>query len=188
MQSPSLEQLERQKYENVWTLPAYRKGSPGECVVDEFIDWIEDGNVIDLGCGTGRASLKISKHNPVTMIDISENCLDKEVIDALSETLTFTQACLWDFEESQHDYGFCCDVMEHIPPEKVSDVITCIASVCKRVYFRIYLNPDSGHFVKEPLHLTVKPKEWWLEELKRYFHIDKMSYDRVSATYFARRK
>ena len=188
MQPPSLEQLERQKYENVWTLPAYRKGSPGECVVDEFIDWIEDGRVIDLGCGTGRASLRISKHNPVTMLDISHNCLDQDVINHLSDSLTFQIDCLWDFKEEPHEYGFCCDVMEHIPPEKVRDVIDCIADVCEKVYFRIYLNPDSGHFVKEPLHLTVQPKEWWHEELSRRFNIDEMSYDRVSATYFTRRK
>ena len=188
MQSPSLEQLERQKYENVWTLPAYRKGSPGECVVDEFISWIEGGSVIDLGCGTGRASLKISKHAPVTMFDISENCLDEDVKKVLSDNLVFKQGCLWDMKEPHHEYGFCCDVMEHIPTEKVRDVLGCIADTCSQVYFRIYLNPDSGAFVKEPLHLTVKPMDWWHKELRRHFHIDGMTHDRVSATYFVRTK
>ena len=63
--------------------------------------------------------------------------------------------------------GYCCDVMEHIPPEHVEAVLMRIFAHCDRVFFGISFNPD--HFgpalVGEPLHLTVRPYVWWRDLL-----------------------
>lgn len=165
-----LELAEKQKYDTVWRMKEYRMISPGELSVDNFLEWaVSAGTLVDLGCGPGRASLILSAHYKVTMLDISDRCLDKPVRNSLSDTLTFKQACLWDFTLPQQDYGYCCDVMEHIPEEKVDGVLDCIAACCDSVYFQIHLKEDCGKFIDEPLHLTIKPTSWWHRKiLERY--------------------
>ena len=165
-----LELAEKQKYDTVWRMKAYRMISPGELAVDNFLEWAEPtGTLVDLGSGPGRASLILSGSYKVTMIDISERSLDKAVRNSLNDNLVFKQACLWDFTLPQQDYGYCCDVMEHIPEEKVDAVLDCIAACCTSVYFQIHLKEDCGKFIDEPLHLTIKPTNWWHRKiLDRY--------------------
>ncbi|TFG49541.1 MAG: methyltransferase domain-containing protein, partial [Candidatus Brocadiia bacterium] len=131
-----LELAEKKKYDTVWRIREYRTISPGELAVDNFLEWAKpSGTLVDLGCGPGRASLRLSGNYKVTMLDISERCLDKPVRNSLNDNLTFKQACLWNFTLPQQDYGFCCDVMEHIPEEKVDEVLDCISACCDAVYF-----------------------------------------------------
>lgn len=186
MSACSLETVERDKYARVWSLPAYRRVSPGELSVDDFTGWASDGSVLDLGCGTGRAGLKLSRNHPVTMVDISPNCLDEDVRAQLNGNLRFERQCLWDLDVPPHDYGFCCDVMEHIPEEKVDAVLKRIAQTCRSTYFRIYLHPDNGKFIDEPLHLTVQNEDWWFERIYRHYDGIRMKGNRTVATYFAR--
>lgn len=162
----SLALIEKEKYEQVWDNPAYRKVSPGELVAKDFSDAIR-GSVIDFGCGTGRAALIISEKWPVTLLDHAENCLDDKVKEA---GLKVKQHCLWEPYDDLKDWGFCCDVLEHIPEEKVEAVLDTIANSCvEGAYLRIYLHKDNGKFSKEPLHLTVKPYGWWEEVLKSHW-------------------
>ena len=53
----------------------------------------------------------------------------------------FVNACLWDFC-LKADIGFCVDVMEHIPPEKVGDVLDRIKDAVGRVFFQINYGKD----------------------------------------------
>jgi SAM-dependent methyltransferase len=183
----TLREREEAKYNKVWASVGYRLISPGELVVFEFLDWAEPGKtVLDLGCGTGRAGFKISQTMPTTMVDISENCLDDSVRQRLADNLIFKQACLWELDEGHFDYGFCTDVMEHIPEEKVGRVIDSIADHCNQTYFRIYLHKDNGKFIDEPLHLTIQPKEWWIDQITRRYNDVQVNCNGTVATYFAK--
>jgi len=65
--------------------------------------------------------------------------------------------------DDHFDYGFCCDVMEHIPTEFTMLVLYRILSSCKTTWFQIALVPDNcGQLIGETLHLTVRPFTWWL--------------------------
>ena len=92
----------------------------------------------DWGCGTGRATLALQERGfAATGIDI--------VASALETPVPFIEACLWDLPETvpAFDYGLCCDVMEHLPPEHVAEVLRQIASRTKvAVYFQIALFED----------------------------------------------
>ena len=185
-----LELAEKTKYDTVWRMQEYRRISPGELAVDNFLTWaVSADTLVDLGCGPGRASLLLSDHYKVTMLDISDRCLDIQPRNSLSDNLTFKQACLWDFTLPQQDYGYCCDVMEHIPEEKVDAVFDCIAACCDSVYFQIHLKEDCGKFIDEPLHLTIKPTNWWHRKiLERYPETEAVekANGRV-ATFYARK-
>lgn len=168
---------EVQKYTAVWNRPEYRVSAPGEHFVSDFLRHAKPGNgdtVIDFGCGTGRAALRISEYAPVLMLDFAENCLDRSVRDALGERLTFRQYDLTQPMELTGTYGFCTDVMEHIPTDDVDTVLKNICTAVLRVYFNISTMQDNmGVLIGEPLHLTVKPMEWWKEKLESLgFRID----------------
>jgi SAM-dependent methyltransferase len=167
MTDSSLIDAERTKYERMWEFPEYRKNAPGERLVDDAIKKMamKSGTVIDFGCGTGRAAQAFAdKGFAVAAIDIAENCLDEGV-----DIPVFVQ-CLWEPIGLSGDYGFCTDVMEHIPPEKVDDVLENIACAVDRCYFQIATFKDGmGRLIGDTLHLTVKPAGWWKDRLESHF-------------------
>lgn len=176
-------QREREKYEKIWKLfPNYRSLSPAEDLAPYYLkvfqEEIEEGDVlIDFGCGTGRAAKTfLSAHLRVELIDHCANCLDEEIsllTHMMPDRCRFWQSCLWNLSSKipKGEWGFCCDVLEHIPPEKIDAALQSISQkISKGALFSIYLTEDQfGAAIGEPLHLTVQSKEWWLQRLKRYF-------------------
>lgn len=172
--SGGLEAREAAKYEAVWRHPRYRKYSPGAVAVEHFLDAIKPplcgGNgrtkIVDFGCGTGRATQRLKDMGyEVLGVDIAPNALDDGV------SIPLCLATLWDLPTSvSGEFGYCCDVMEHIPPEKVDDALASIVRAVPRAYFRISYHPDAfGRHIGGPLHLTVRPEEWWRETLARHW-------------------
>ena len=165
------EKIEKAKYEKAWGHDRYRAYSPGEAVVLNYVMKCNPahGKVIDFGAGTGRASLMLHKlHFDVTMIDIADNCLDDEVREAIGERLVVGN--LWELLDlPRAPEGFCTDVMEHIPTDKVDAVIENILGLCDRVFFQICLKEDHfGSEIDEHLHLTVRPFTWWRDKLGEF--------------------
>lgn len=166
---------EQEKYEKMWGHESYRHMSPGEGVAQVFLKQAKPkpgSQVIDFGTGTGRGALMLAILGgcKVNMLDFARNCLDGDVRDALT-----TQAHMLEFH--QHDltqkvpyaaeYGFCTDVMEHIPPHNVGVVLVNILRAAQHCFFQIACEPDRmGALIGEQLHLTVKPHSWWLNAFK----------------------
>lgn len=157
------EQLsEEEKYRKMWELPAYRDMSPGELCAAKFVDLVKPKptyRIIDYGCGTGRGSLKLREFTEceVVQVDFVDNSRDEAAQDFL-----FYKCDLTEKIPVLGDYGFCTDVMEHIPPENVDAVITNILDSSPLVFFQISTIPDNmGALIGQQLHLTVKPHEWW---------------------------
>lgn len=158
---------EQAKYERLWGAHAqYRQIAPGEQLADHFLSLakpLPHQVAYDFGCGTGRGAARIAKRCRVIGFDFADNCLDESVKGA--------------FEFRQHDltrpvdlpvadFGYCTDVLEHIPPEDVRDVLKNIVLAARRVYLNISTVQDAlGALIGETLHLTVKPMGWWREQL-----------------------
>jgi hypothetical protein len=167
----SLSQQEKEKYEKAWSHSDYRNYSPGENIAVRYVLDIEPEKkrIIDFGTGTGRGALVLHKLGfDVTMIDIADNCLDKEVEERIGNRLVIGN--LWDkLDLPKAEEGFCTDVMEHIPPEKVDYVIKNILSMTYRSFFHICLREDHfGQVLDEHLHLTVRPFTWWRDKLMEH--------------------
>lgn len=162
MQDVSTAIYEKNKYQKVWRNRNYRMTSPSEAEVETFLMYLKPKDtVVELGCGTGRASREIHKKGfDVQLFDIADNCLDKGI------SLPLTVGCLWIDDIPRADWGFCCDVMEHIPTDYVNKALYNIKKSLPNVYFRIHLCEDNGKFTDEPLHLTVGPVDWWVKKLK----------------------
>lgn len=102
----------------------------------------------------------------VTMVDISDNCLDEEVRKEIGDKLVI--ANLWEtpIPVKPAEYGFCADVMEHIPPEHVDDVISNIMDCCEQAFFLVCTKEDHfGQTIGKHLHLTVQPFSWWKDKM-----------------------
>ena len=161
----SLEQLEREKYERIWTHKDYRANSPGERLVPYFLDQIPGflskagESIVDLGCGTGRAGAALAREGFNVFLLDHVNAVDPVI------NLPLILANLWELEKiASFHWFYCCDVMEHIPPEKVDAVLDNIAGMTtKGGFFQIALFPDEWY--GETLHLTVESREWWTQKL-----------------------
>ena len=161
---------EAEKYAKVWADDRYRRISPGMMEAPRAaaaMSCMPGDTLNDYGCGTGRATKWWEEYESlyVTGIDHARNALETDVV--------FISACLWEMGwVPEADYGFCCDVMEHIPPEKVDAVLSNIADrTLKQTWFRIALKPDSMGplLLGTPLHLTIQPYEWWQAKLQEYW-------------------
>ena len=121
--------------------------------------------MIDFGCGTGRGAQALRDMGMnVRAVDFAPNCLDPEV------RVPFVQACLWDLPPMRAKWGYCTDVMEHIPTEKVIDVLQGIRDRVQGCYFSIATGEDDlGHIAGRKLHLTLMTAEQWAEVLGRYW-------------------
>jgi hypothetical protein len=155
---------ERDRYRVLWQSDSYREVSPGEFLVGDFEKFAKKpGPVIDFGCGTGRAALRLRESGySVICVDFADNCRDDEAL-----SLPFLE---WDLSKPcplRAPYGFCTDVMEHIPPNAIDAVIQNIVEAAVETFFQISTVPDSfGPLVGGPLHLTVRSHAWWKEKFK----------------------
>lgn len=171
-----LSESERLKYERMWSFDAYREFSPAEAFLDEFMKVAtppRGATINDYGCGSGRADVIMGIRGlRVTAIDFASNCLDDDVrqIFEIQKPLKFVEANLWDKPVWPHaSLGYCCDVMEHIPEEKIDDVLKNITSTSARTFFSIGLTKDNcGKLTGEKLHMTVKPFSWWEAKLSEH--------------------
>jgi hypothetical protein len=84
------------------------------------------------------------------------------------------------------DFGFCADVLEHVPPADVERVLWNIGTASKRLYLNVSTVPDvMGALIGEPLHLTVESPYWWHDTLERIgFRIDWSECDEQSASFW----
>lgn len=167
--APREELTEQEKYERVWQFGEYREVSPGELCVPRFLEVVQPfGKILDIGCGTGRASIALSEAgHSVTLLDFAGNCRDHE-----ATALSFVQHDVSDPFPIGADFGICCDMMEHIPTHQVSQVLRNIMDACKHgCFFQISTVPDElGSLIDHPLHLTVRPPWWWAERFDALGH------------------
>lgn len=167
---------EHEKYRRLWTQhPEYRQVAPGEGIAELFLKVARpksDSHIIDFGAGTGRGALNLALFGAliVHMIDFVAECLDEDVRAATISQPTridFTQHHLRKPIPIQAEYGFCTDVMEHIPPAEVEITLFNILKSAQHVFFQISCEDDvCGKLIGHPLHLSVHPFQWWKEKFE----------------------
>lgn len=175
---------EKTKYEIMWTMPEYREcGSPGEISAEDFIRIANPkpaDTVLDLGCGPGRGGQAVRRLSGcrIIYVDIAQNSAAPDpfvVLDMSKDELP------------KADFGYCCDVMEHIPPEQVESVIANICRAVPMAFFRISLLDDiKGVLIGHKLHLSVHSASWWLEVLKKFGEVVMMHDHEVMAYFYVK--
>ena len=161
---------EQEKYRQMWSQSEYSITSPGEQIAHRFVQLAQPkpGDVVaDLGCGTGRGgwAIKAMTGCSVLYVDFVDHCVH-------NANGSFVQADLTQPIPLSADISYCCDVMEHIPPEQVDAVLENVCNVAPRAFFQISLIPDDmGELIGQKLHLSVHEADWWLQKLEFYGRI-----------------
>ena len=163
-------ELEKAKYEKMWGFDAYRERSPGFRHVNQALSLFKEKDpkfgdtLIDLGCGTGRVSKFLQETGfEVTALDIAQNALTEF-------NGRFICSSLWEIPDDIEvfRFGFCADVMEHLPPEMVPDAIACVSKHVEIGYFQIAnFVCHEGDKIGEHLHLSVFPADWWEKQFRK---------------------
>ena len=166
----ALRAQEEAKYRAVWTtVPDYRCYSPGLNAAPEAFSACgmrKGESLLDLGCGTGRAGAWFHKQGMnVTLLDLCDKAPECQ--------LPFVVACLWEPSElPPFDWIFCCDVLEHLPPEKVGPALDVIAGLMEKGgYLQVFTAPDAGWGGIGDLHLTVRDASWWAAMIEQRMEI-----------------
>jgi 2-polyprenyl-3-methyl-5-hydroxy-6-metoxy-1,4-benzoquinol methylase len=129
------------------------------------------GEILDLGCGRGEF---LEAVHAARGIDQSEEC----VAICKSKGLAAERADLFDHLASLSDDSlggvFCSQVVEHIPPDRLPDLINLIAKKLKRGAMVAIETPDpaclaifASHFYIDPTHTRPVPApllRFYLEE------------------------
>jgi len=186
----SLELLDKEiaLYDQAWSLPEYSSNSPGEQNISFFLQNVLrvlnppddskfqfDQTVLDAGAGSGKGALALDGLGfKVKMCDIS----DAGLTDA-ARALPFEKANLWSSlhliargfshpNATRFDFVYCCDVLEHIPPQFTMLAIDHMLRVARYgVFLSVSLVPDNfGIWMGQALHQTVQPFTWWRDSLR----------------------
>jgi len=137
-----------------------------------------DNSLIDFGFGTAKA-MRFFRNNGfyVEGVEISSYAIQLAnqngfrvyhvSVDNLESTFKGT-----------FGIGFCNDVLEHLPEESVPRAIKEMAKVC---HSKLYISvcPTISHNKSldgKNLHLTVKPEEWWTQQLLRVGEVEKLRF------------
>lgn len=160
-------QREREKYVATWEHDEYARRSPGLRHLPGALAWMQPpqgASITDWGSGSGQAAdAMVAQGFAVRMVDIAANAYRGPHGPVI-------EACLWELPDDlgPTDYGFCADVMEHLPPDRVGQVFEQIAARTRvACYFQIALFEDNWYGRK--LHLSVFPPAWWADALRRAF-------------------
>lgn len=181
----SLLEKERERYSNTWAIPEYSNHSPGEQNIEFFLQnaapYLTNGTrgvtVLDAGCGSGKGAAALSRAGfRVKMVDITSDGLVEQ-----AKSIPYEDACLWHWHSlylaarafrhpgaNTFDFVYCCDVLEHIPPQFTMLSIANLLRVSRYgLFLSISLVPDNfGIWVGEQLHNTVQPFTWWRDSLR----------------------
>jgi hypothetical protein len=74
------------------------------------------------------------------------------------------------------DLVVCTDVLEHVEPDKIQLVLHDLARLTRQVgYFVIHTGPSSKTLADgRNTHLLQRDRDWWNQELRRYFTVGKL--------------
>jgi len=146
-----------------------RKHGP---IVEKLIDHNEIKSILDYGCGKGELFKSIS---PKVMLSITTCEYDPAIPG--KEYIRYPK----------FDMVCCLDVLEHIEPEHLQDVLDDLASHTGKLGYFVISCRKAKHILPDGrnAHLIVKPPKWWDEVIKAHFpkYVVSVNHARKEAIY-----
>lgn len=120
--------------------------------IEEFLNF-EPKSVLDYGCGRGNLAELFLKYHHATIYKYDP------AIPEFSE-----------FPTGHYDLAVNTDVLEHVPEEEIEGIIRNIRALSRNAFFNVHLSHASEILSNgENAHCTIKPPEWWKQQVKKYF-------------------
>lgn len=120
------------------------------------------GHLLDVGCGDG-AIRELAAKDRIRVFGLDLSRYARANVFGESFRLPFSDKCV--------DAVVSIDVLEHIPEERIDESIYELARVSRKIaYVTISYREERGKVAEVgPLHITVRPPEWWRERIERFF-------------------
>ena len=138
--------LNEQLHEN----PKYgsRKREALYAKIKDLMDETGSATLLDYGCGKGE----MGRHLPAYSYD----------------------PCVREFSvrpEGTFDMVACCDVLEHVEPELLTNVLADIRDYADRAVYLVISTRPAGKILADGrnAHLIVQNKDWWVDQLAQVF-------------------
>lgn len=122
-------------------------------IVYSAIEILGIKDMLDYGCGRGTLKAMLQKFScPIEIREYDPAIPGKE-----------------DMPEPA-DFVTCTDVLEHVEPECIEEVLSHISSLTKRYAFFIISCKEASRLLPDGrnAHILVKPPEWWLKKLHQH--------------------
>jgi len=128
-------------------------------LVTQIIDAFEVTDLLDYGAGKGRLAKHITPNHAVSVSMYEPANTD------------------WDATPEPHEMVTCLDVLEHIEPEYLDEVLDDLQRVTKRIgLFSIHTGPAKKVLSDgRNAHLIQEPIEWWLPKIMERFKLKSMN-------------
>lgn len=125
-------------------------------------------DILDYGCGKGTLSMNlpftIAQYDPAIK---KHSALPKPA-----------------------DIVVCTDVLEHIEPELIDNVLKHIASLTKKTAYLVACTIPAKKTLADGrnAHILVKPRRWWIDKLHEHFDLDEFKYHFDNAIFVVKPK
>ncbi|HEY1171408.1 MAG TPA: glycosyltransferase family 29 protein [Verrucomicrobiae bacterium] len=125
--------------------------------------------ILEFGAGNGGLSAQLEKWgNEVTAFEVATNAFDKiQCSHKVNDS-----ALGLPYVTEKHDLFVSADVLEHLTENDIRLVLREAARTCSEIFLAVSTRPSGLLGPKgENLHLTVRPNEWWVQQVGRWFEV-----------------
>jgi SAM-dependent methyltransferase len=136
-----------------------------------IINTINFESVLDFGCAKGFLvhALSLLSLKKIEGVDISKYAITNCLPQVKKQLHLKTNLSLYDMKLTS-DLLIAKDVLEHIPENKIDDVLMEFYQVCNKALLVIPLGDNDTFRIREyemdHTHVTKKDEEWWINKIK----------------------
>ncbi|MDD5589065.1 MAG: class I SAM-dependent methyltransferase [Candidatus Nanoarchaeia archaeon] len=125
-------------------------------------------SLLDVGCGFGVFLDKVSEFIPeVWGVDIASVSTGNIINNPKIKFISGEAKDLSMFKDNSIDWLTSFDCIEHCLPEDIDTIFSEFNRVTKKGFI-LSISYDECRYQGIEFHMTVKPKSWWIDKIKKY--------------------
>ena len=135
---------------------------------ESLLKSLEVKSILDYGCANGKFKVYMNKHKPqYTIYEYDPGIRGKDTLP------------------DPADFVVCCDVMEHVEPELLDNVMQHLKSLVRKAGFFNISTKEAITILSDGsnAHKIVKNGDWWVELFSKYFDVTDVQGSRIETNF-----
>jgi 2-polyprenyl-3-methyl-5-hydroxy-6-metoxy-1,4-benzoquinol methylase len=145
-----------------WDALAHEFRATATLIRDTFLP----KKALDVGCATGHLVRALREREVEAWGLDASGWATGAADESVSPYLTHGLIQQLPFRAKSFDTVICFDVLEHIPEEDADRACAELMRVASRYLILNLITLESADYT-DPTHITVKPKQWWIDKLTK---------------------